>query len=178
MARQTHLSIAYSSIRSELFLTLVAACIGWLQPAQTSARNTRGPAQQGSLGSTVTKTVSHTSANVDDTLTYTITVANPTPTTLGYWGPIDTLSPTLSVLSGTPGYSTTSSAIGWNPQNGPMAFVAPSSSAVYTFTAQVTGCGDGVNVARIIWRPLGAQEFFTEFSQPVTTTVNCLPRLI
>ncbi len=127
---------------------------------------------------TITKSVSQTTANVGDTLAYTITINNPLPGPIIYNGPVDSLAANLSLVSATPGYSGPN-PLTWNTPG--TAVLAANASAVYTFTARIIECGDVLNRASFQWaREIQGQvpQFTQATSNAVNTKVDCRPNLV
>ena len=135
-------------------------------------------ARQVALDPVITKSVSQATANIGDVLTFTLTVSNPLPFAVVYFGPVDSVSPTLSILSGTPGYVITGTTIGWNPASGSPAPLASLATATYTFTAQVKDCGDILNAASFTWRRDGTNQGNVVDSNVVGVKVNCAPQFV
>jgi uncharacterized repeat protein (TIGR01451 family) len=169
MAR--HLFSLGPSSRGALASLLAAASAvgaGIQAPIPTRA----APAAQGAQPNIV-KSVSQTTANLGDTLTYTLVVSNPLAFPIFVQGPIDPLSPTLSVTGGTPGYANPPGTISWNSSVAPLG---ANSSSTYTFTAQIKSCGDIVNTAYFNWRRDGVNQLTRADSNAVGTKVNCEPQ--
>jgi uncharacterized repeat protein (TIGR01451 family) len=157
---------------SKMVRTLVAVCAAGASLHAPTASQAAQPAQPTALPNII-KSVSQTTANVGDTLTYTLVVSNPLAFPIFVQGPIDPLSSTLSVTGGTAGYVLTPGAIGWNSTP---ALLGANSSGVYTFTALIKECGDVLNTAHFNWRRDGSNQDTRADSDVAGTKVNCEPQ--
>jgi uncharacterized repeat protein (TIGR01451 family) len=125
-------------------------------------------------GLSVVKASSTTSMTIGGTAIFTITVTNNSPTTTYiYQGPRDVLTPSLALISATPGYTYTPPTVRWNVT--PVA-LAPLHSDVYTIEVRARECCTFVNVAQV-GIPNGTITPTVLSSNPVTVTVGpcCVP---
>ncbi len=158
--------------------TLALATIGTMlaSPGIGQAASPAAPNRQGTVGPNITKIANVSTAAVGGQIDFTITISNPLLFAIEYNGPTDTLSPTLSLLSATPGYSVVGSTVTWNPVT--PAPLASNATSVYTLSVQAKECGDVLNIASFRWRRLGGtpnDPYTPVSSAPVGVKVPCPP---